>query len=178
MSHHEEIIKCLKESFGDDITESHIVEQNVGVVKEATVKVLHITMTRRVFHRAILLLKTKFGQPHISCPLPSKELEEGMELIYIFQLLSGRGDFKEIPVVIHVFAPYTDLRIRSITDIIPGAIFMEREAQEMLGVTIEDIPDSRRLFTPESMSEELKPHRLHYGEPEGLKEGPSEGGSI
>ena len=58
------------------------------------------------------------------------------------------------------------MSIRTVTDIIPGILFMERETMEMLGVIIEDIPDSRRLFTHSNLPKDFKPLREAQGEPE------------
>jgi Ni,Fe-hydrogenase III component G len=43
---------------------------------------------------------------------------------------------------------------------------MERETMEMLGVVIEDIPDPRRLFTPNNLPDDFKPLREPRKEPE------------
>ena len=56
--------------------------------------------------------------------------------------------------------PLNDLRIRTLTDIIPGILNMERETQEMLGVVIEDIPDSRRDIYA---SQPFGGHEAHEG---------------
>jgi Ni,Fe-hydrogenase III component G len=61
--------------------------------------------------------------------------------------------------VFSVQVPLDDLRIRTLTDIIPGILTMERETQEMLGVVIEDIPDSRPIFTPRNLPADMKPMR-------------------
>ncbi|MBU2565391.1 MAG: NADH-quinone oxidoreductase subunit C, partial [Candidatus Thermoplasmatota archaeon] len=52
-----------------------------------------------------------------------------------------------------------DLKISSICDIIPGALVTEREKQEMLGITVEGIPDSRRMFLPDDFPENVYPWR-------------------
>ena len=42
---------------------------------------------------------------------------------------------------------------------IPGALISERELQEMLGVKIKGIPDSRRLFLPKEIPRGVYPWR-------------------
>jgi Ni,Fe-hydrogenase III component G len=67
--------------------------------------------------------------------------------------------YSEFMIIASVDIPHNDLTIRTITDIVPGALFMEREVMEMLGIVIEDIPDSRRLFTPSSLQDGYFPLR-------------------
>ena len=42
--------------------------------------------------------------------------------------------------------PRSEPRIPTLTSIIPGAILYEREIQDMFGIVVEGIPDSRRLL--------------------------------
>lgn len=161
----EEVAKSLKETFGEDITGVRILDREEGVHEKVLQRGLWVTMTRRVFHRAMQLLKTKYGQPHICCPMASKEYDDGIEIIYPFTLNAGAGYMKEFTVTIAVFLPMSDLRIRTITDIIPGMLFMERETREMLGVWFEDIPDERRLYTPDYLADDNFPLRNNFSDP-------------
>jgi NADH-quinone oxidoreductase subunit C len=45
--------------------------------------------------------------------------------------------------------PCDDARIASITDLVPGASFYEREVSEMLHVTFEGHPDPRPMLLPD-----------------------------
>ncbi|MDG6221205.1 MAG: NADH-quinone oxidoreductase subunit C, partial [Candidatus Thermoplasmatota archaeon] len=47
----------------------------------------------------------------------------------------------------------------TISHIVPGAVITEREKQEFLGITIDGIPDPRRLFLTENLPEGLYPWR-------------------
>jgi len=62
-------------------------------------------------------------------------------------------------VGLRVILPKNDLKIPTITDLVPGAIYTERETQEMMGVEVVGIPDSRRLFLPEDIPEGVYPWR-------------------
>ncbi len=161
----EEVARRLKEAFGEDITGVRVMEKSAGVMEDVKQKGLWVTMARRVFHRAILFLKTNYGQPHICCPMASKEYDDGLELIYPFTLFSGAGYMREFTVTITVFIPKSDFRIRTITDIIPGILYMERETREMLGVWFEDIPDERRLYTPDYLEDDNFPLREDFKDP-------------
>jgi membrane-bound hydrogenase subunit beta len=163
--HHDEIIDRLKNEFGDDILGINVIERTEGALRKREQRSIAVSLTRKVFHRAVSYLKT-LGTLHIACPMASREFDDFLELIYPFTLFSGEGDFSEIPVIIKVLLPEDDLSIRTVTDIIPGILFMERETMEMLGVVIEDIPDPRRLFTPNNLPDDFKPLREPRKEPE------------
>ncbi|MDP2959632.1 MAG: NADH-quinone oxidoreductase subunit C [Longimicrobiales bacterium] len=53
-------------------------------------------------------------------------------------------------------------RIDSITPLIPGAAWSEREFQDMIGVTAEGLPDPRRLVLPDDWPEGLHPLRRDF----------------
>jgi len=58
--------------------------------------------------------------------------------------------------------PRSAPRIASICAVIPGAIFYEREIQEMFGVTVEGIPDTRRLNLPDDWPDGAYPLRKDW----------------
>jgi membrane-bound hydrogenase subunit beta len=55
--------------------------------------------------------------------------------------------------------PKGDIRIPTITDLIPGAQTAEREIKEMFGVTIEDLPDLPNIFLPQDFQKGVYPLR-------------------
>jgi membrane-bound hydrogenase subunit beta len=88
-----------------------------------------------------------------------------VELLYHFSLYYGHH-LKAIALVIRVTLPKTDLTVPTITDLIPGAIFSEREVQEMMGVAVAGIPDPRRLFIPDDFPKGVYPWRRDETGPE------------
>lgn len=62
--------------------------------------------------------------------------------------------------------PKSDPKVPTITDMIPGALFTERETQEMMGVVVENIPDQRRLFLPDDFPIGVYPWRKDETGPE------------
>ncbi len=88
-----------------------------------------------------------------------------MELIYHFTIYYG-FHLEEISVGLRVTLSKKDLKIPTITDLIPGAIFPERETQEMMGVEVTDIPDGRRLFLVGDIPEGVYPWRKDETGPE------------
>jgi membrane-bound hydrogenase subunit beta len=62
-------------------------------------------------------------------------------------------------VTIRTEVPKEKPRIPTITDLIPGAIFHEREAADLFGVVFEGHPNPARLVLPEDWPENLYPLR-------------------
>jgi len=150
------ILSILQTKIGNHLQASRIkVKEHANGIKRST---LWICIDREVFHSVIAILKS-LGRIHISTPMLYKDYEDRIELLYPFALKTDEKKFSEIMIIISVDVSKDDLRIRTITDIIPGALFMEREAMEMIGVVIEDIPDPRRLFTSASLPEGYYPLR-------------------
>jgi len=62
-------------------------------------------------------------------------------------------------VTIRTEVPREDARIKTITDLIPGANFHEREVADLFGVTFEGHPNSRRLILSDNWPKNLFPLR-------------------
>ena len=95
--------------------------------------------------------------PHVSV-IAFADVGEAVELMYHFYVYWGIPH-EEILVTFTVSLSKTDLKVPTITGIIPGALTSEREKQEMLGIEVVDIPDSRRLFLPEDFPVGVFPWR-------------------
>jgi membrane-bound hydrogenase subunit beta len=65
-------------------------------------------------------------------------------------------------ITVRTEVPRTAPRLPSICAVIPGAILYERELQEMFGVTVENIPDGRRLNLPDDWPEGQYPLRKDW----------------
>jgi membrane-bound hydrogenase subunit beta len=65
-------------------------------------------------------------------------------------------------ITVRTEVPRTAPRLMSICAVIPGAILYERELQEMFGVTVENIPDGRRLNLPDDWPEGQYPLRKDW----------------
>lgn len=150
------LITVLQDKLGSHIQASRkkITDYGNGINRIT----VWISIDRESFHSAVGILKT-MGRLHISTPMPYKEYEDRIELMYPFALKMTDTKYSEIMVIVSVDIPKDDLKIRTITDIVPGALFMERETMEMIGVQIEDIPDPRRLFTGNYLPDDVYPLR-------------------
>jgi Ni,Fe-hydrogenase III component G len=58
--------------------------------------------------------------------------------------------------------------VPSICGVIPSAGFFERELGEMLGVTVDGIPDASRLFLPDDWPDGVYPLRKEFAAAQGV----------
>ncbi|MFP4395262.1 MAG: NADH-quinone oxidoreductase subunit C [Anaerolineales bacterium] len=99
-----------------------------------------VTIPADGLHPAVRLLLDEFDLYHLST-ITGQAREENLELLYHFW--DRRG------VTLRILLPYDALAMPTLTDLIPGAAFYEREIQEMLGVTFEGHPGPQRLLMPD-----------------------------
>lgn len=95
--------------------------------------------------------------PHLAV-VSGVDVGDAVELLYHMQVFYGIPK-AEVNVTITVPVPKKNLVIPTISHLIPGAVYTEREKQEMLGVTVEGIPDPRGLFLPADFPEGVYPWR-------------------
>ncbi len=100
---------------------------------------------------------TRIHYPHLGV-ISGCDIGDAVELLYHMYIYYGDHQ-RELLVTLAVPVPKSDLRIPTITDLIPGALTSEREKQEMLGVEVTDIPDGRRLFLPDDFPTDVFPWR-------------------
>ena len=116
-----------------------------------------IEVKKSAFHDAVKHICELQEYPHLAI-VSSSDLGADVELIYHFTIYYGEH-LQELSLGLRVKLPKNDLSVPTITDLIPGAIFTERETQEMMGVEVVGIPDKRRLFLPEDFPEGVYPWR-------------------
>ena len=95
--------------------------------------------------------------PHVSV-IACADGGAQVELMYHFHVYWGIPH-EEVLVTLTVSLDKTDLKVPTITGVIPGALTSEREKQEMLGIEVVGIPDGRRLFLPEDFPAGVYPWR-------------------
>lgn len=76
----------------------------------------------------------------------------------------SEGDFPKLYCTVNfrLRVPYSEARVPTITHLIPGALWYERELQSFFGVKVEGIPDDRPIFLPEDWPAEVYPLRKEY----------------
>jgi len=159
------IVDSFKTALGDSLVDSRIYEREVAV-KRNLFRTIWIHVEREAFRKAVEHIGTLQEYPHLAI-ISSADLGDTVELIYHFTIYYGRH-LQELSLALRVTLAKNDLRIPTITDIIPGALFTEREIQEMMGVEVIGIPDKRRLFLPDDFPEGVYPWRTDETGPQDL----------
>jgi len=152
----EEIVESFKTALGASFVNAKIYQREVAV-KKNLFQSIWIYVKRDAFRQAVEHICKLQEYPHLAV-ISSSDLGDSVELIYHFTIYYGHH-LKELSLGLCLNLPKNDLKIPTITDIIPGALFTERETQEMMGVEVVGIPDNRRLFLPEDFPEGVYPWR-------------------
>ena len=91
------------------------------------------------------------------CTASGMEMREGIEIIYHL----AREDKKTL-INVKTLVPFPDLKIDSVGKKIPAFSWIEREMNEMLGVTFVGHPDMRRLILADSFPKGKYPLRKNF----------------
>jgi len=150
------IVDSFQKTLGGGFVDGKIYEREVAV-KKNRFRSIWIHVKREALREAVQHLSMIQEYPHLVI-ISSSDLGSEVELIYHFTIYYGRH-LEEISVGLRVTLSKKDLKIPTITDLIPGAIFTERETQEMMGVEVTGIPDGRRLFIADDIPEGVYPWR-------------------
>ena len=152
----EQIVKAFEKKFGEKFS-ARIETKKHKAKKTVVLKRVWAEIDKTKFKEAVAFLCEVYPTPHFSVA-SGYDMGETIELIYHFAIGFG-GMLEEFMFSLKVVLPKNDLVLESITDLIPGALISERELQEMLGVKIKGIPDSRRLFLPKEIPKGVYPWR-------------------
>ena len=68
----------------------------------------------------------------------------------------------EAITTIHILLPYDNLRLPTVCDLIPSASIYEREVMEMLGIVLENTPDTNKLVLPDEWPDDIYPLRKSF----------------
>jgi membrane-bound hydrogenase subunit beta len=151
----EQVADLFKAKFGTGIREIRVAERREGTKKMPNHNIW-ISLDCDLLKPAISeLIGIHF--PHFSV-ISGVDTGDAIRLIYHFSIFYGHPG-SECTVSFGVDLPKADLTIPTISDLIPGAVFSEREKQEFLGIRVVGIPDGRRLFLPEDFPEGVYPWR-------------------
>jgi len=163
----EEVLGKIEAAAGSDFLSGEVVSREEAKSGDAASQVrcrFRGTALRRVVEA---LLTPQY--PHLSV-IAAVDCGETIELPYVFALFSGAGHdaagsspdaekSREVRVIATAVLEKANPEIDTISDLIPGALFSEREKQEMMGVKVKGIPDPRRLFLPDDVPEGVYPWR-------------------
>ena len=149
------LVKYFKDEFKTKVKKAEITVKPSGSNKR---EMTHIWMKidKSIFKPFIKHL-CEYQFPHMAV-VSGNDYPKEIELVYHFSLDFGK-ERKEISLNVAVDVPKSKPEIETICDYIPGALITEREKQEMLGVKVIGIPDSRRLFLPDDFPKNVYPWR-------------------
>ncbi len=115
---------------------------------------IYIKIDKGNLLETVKFLKERFGFTHLST-ITGIDKGDNFEVLYHFA--------NEASVVtVRILTPRTEPKIPSICKIIPGAILYERELQDMFGIIVENIPDSRSLLLPDGWPQGEHPLRKDW----------------
>jgi len=146
----EEIVELFKEKFNNSVKNSKIEVKTAGLTKNSY-NIIRLQINPEDLKDAVKLLST-LHFPHLAI-ISGNDIGEEIELIYHFSIYYGER-FKEISIDLVIHLSKEDLRIPTITDLIPGA-----QVTEMMGIIFEGLPDLPNLFLPRDFSKNIYPFR-------------------
>jgi NADH:ubiquinone oxidoreductase subunit C len=111
----------------------------------APVDEVFVVLPAARLHQAVAVLIDRFDVYHLST-ITAQDIDGEIELLYHFWHSGG--------LTLRTSVPRGDAHIASLTDLIPGAAFYEREVSEMLHVTFDGHPDPRPLLLPDDWNGE------------------------
>ncbi|MBN2067233.1 MAG: NADH-quinone oxidoreductase subunit C [Candidatus Diapherotrites archaeon] len=151
----EQVLASFKKRF--KLKEARIDNVMHRANRKSAVPRIWIEIGREEFKEAVGHLCELHPMPHFAVA-SGYQIGEIIELIYHFSLNYGKPQ-GEICIGIKTKLEKGNASIPTITGLVPGALISEREIQEMLGVKVEGIPDSRRLFLPKNFPKKVYPWR-------------------
>lgn len=137
----------------EELIQPHLKEIETEKKRRITIKV------EKEKYRDLLEDLRKKGVRHLTA-ITGTDLGEEFELIY--HLDWEKGTLLNIKISL----PKEEGKLKTVTDLFPGAILYERENMEMLGIEFEGNPDPRRLFLADDWPENKHPLRegwFNYG---------------
>ena len=152
---HQEIVEVLQAAAGAGFVSVRCTEWAEGV-KGRKSKQVWLKIAREALIPTLQRL-VEIHYPHVSV-IACADVGAQVELMYHFHVYWGIPH-EEVLVTLTVSLDKADLKVPTITGIIPGALTSEREKQEMLGIEVVAIPDGRRLFLPEDFPVGVFPWR-------------------
>ncbi|MCX6666122.1 MAG: NADH-quinone oxidoreductase subunit C [Euryarchaeota archaeon] len=151
-----EIIQSIKDMFTTNIQAARIEKRTMGK-KKTEFYHLWIRLDKTIFKEAVRHLQSIDPALHFAVA-SGYDLDDTIELVYSFSLYHGVRH-QEISVNLTVALQKSDPTIETITDLIPGSLISEQEKQEMLGITVRNIPKNTRVFIADDFPKGVYPWR-------------------
>lgn len=127
-----------------------VIKKYVNKVKIVNERRVFATTDKKRSRAAMLALKRR-GVQHLST---ISGVDRGDVITLVYHI-----DCNPVLLNLKLNLPKRMPKVRTVTDIFPGAILYERDQMEMLGIKVEGHPDPRRLFLPDDWPAEVYPLR-------------------
>ena len=150
-----EIAERFSSKFGDRITGSDVREWTEGS-KKIPVNSVWFRIEAAVLHDAVEEL-ISIDYPHLGV-ISAVDMGDVIDVLYHMTVFFGEKG-SEVLVTFTVSVPKENPVVPTISDLIPGAVYSEREKQELIGIKVRDIPDERGLFLPDDFPDGIYPWR-------------------
>jgi len=151
--HVQEILSKINDNFRCEVK----LQTRAAGVKRIERHEIFVRIPREKFRDFVKFLFEIQDHPHFSV-ISATDLGDKMELLYHFTVDYGKRNEEKV-ITVCVSLPKDDLRIESITDLIPGAHISEREIHEMVGVEFSGLKDTRHFFLPDDWPDGKYPWR-------------------
>ena len=129
------VLESLRENFSTELLEPQAVP----------IDETFVTLPPDCIHAAVQVLVERFDLRHLSAITGE---DTGGEIVLLYHFWDGHG------LTLRTLLPRQDAHITTVTDLIPGAAFYEREVSEMLGVAFDGHPAPRTLLLPDDWAGE------------------------
>ena len=151
----QDLLASFKSAFGNGLKGGEVRSALSGSLKTPRYSIW--LRVERALLRPAMQHLIAIAYPHLAV-IAGNDLGDEIELLYILSVFLGKKH-GEYMVTIAISLPKSDLVVPTIADLLPGAVFSEREKQEFFGITVENIPDGRRLFLPDDFPLGVYPWR-------------------
>jgi formate hydrogenlyase subunit 5 len=116
---------------------------------------LYATVTRKANLAAVRACFEEIGARYvITVGLDRRNEGEGFEVVHCFA-----NDRERLRFAVRAPLAAESPTIESVTSVVPGASWAELEIRDLLGITIENHPDPRRLILPDGFPDDVHPLR-------------------
>ncbi len=155
----EEIVSTLQRKLGVSMLDSRIQIRTEGAQKKEN-RNIWITIDANAVHLAAEALMS-VSYPHLSCiaGYDKGANDANLRVQYIFSIYGG-NPANETMVIFSLDLPKANPVLPTITDLMEGTAFTEREKTEYLGIRIEGLkPAEHRFFLPQDFPVDVYPLR-------------------
>ena len=149
----QKVIDALKSQFGDKILEAKLVGPRRIDVKVAD------PVQLEVFSFA----KEKYNAWHLIAMSGVDTPDEVITCVYHFDIIPPHNGETAVTINLQVDCDNRDKpQLTTISEIIPGALFFERETHDLMGIHFEGHPDLSKLVLPEDFPDGVHPLRKDF----------------